>query len=121
MIEQYLNDSITGKDRKAKVETLSKLNLIPPRIYREVQRRDSLAHSKDSAYLIAKGYIKMIKDTMDMDAADEEDALDQLKKDKEELKKTQNKKDSTGDLLKINPSGILPDEKKKPQKDSLNN
>lgn len=123
MIEKYLNDSIAGKERKAKVETLSKLNLIPPRIYKEVQRRDSLAHSKDSAYLIAKGYIKMIKDTMEIDASDEEDALDQLKKDKEEIKKAQKKKDST-DIIKNIPQGILPDEKKRIQKepaDSLNN
>ena len=124
MIEKYLNDSIAGKDRQAKMETLSKLNLIPPRIYRETQRRDSLAHSKDSAYLIAKGYIKMIKDTMDMDASDEEDALDQIKKDKEELKKDQQKKGSSSDTLRNNPAAILPDEKKKSQKeptDSLNN
>ena len=124
MIEKYLNDSIAGKDRQAKMETLSKLNLIPPRIYRETQRRDSLAHSKDSAYLIAKGYIKMIKDTMDMDASDEEDALDQIKKDKEELKKEQQKKGSSSDTLRNNPAAILPDEKKKSQKeptDSLNN
>ena len=124
MIEKYLNDSIAGKDRQAKMEALSKLNLIPPRIYRETQRRDSLAHSKDSAYLIAKGYIKMIKDTMDMDASDEEDALDQIKKDKEELKKDQQKKGSSSDTLRNNPAAILPDEKKKSQKeptDSLNN
>ena len=124
MIEKYLNDSIAGKDRQAKMEALSKLNLIPPRIYRETQRRDSLAHSKDSAYLIAKGYIKMIKDTMDMDASDEEDALDQIKKDKEELKKEQQKKGSSSDTLRNNPAAILPDEKKKSQKeptDSLNN
>jgi len=124
MIEKYLNDSIAGKDRKARVESLSKLNLIPPRIYREIQRRDSLSHSKDSAYLIAKGYIKMIKDTMGMDAADEEDALDQMKKDKENIKKEQKKKDGNSDIIKNSPVGILPDEKRKNQpqaKDSLNN
>ena len=125
MIEQYLNDSIAGKERQARVETLSKLNLIPARIGREIQKRDSLSHAKDSAYLIAKGYIKMIKDTMGMDATDEEDALDQLKKDKEDLKKDQKKQDGGNkDIIKNNPVGILPDEKKKAQKDpadSLNN
>jgi len=58
-----------------------------------------------------------------MDATDEEDALDQLKNDKEEMKKEQKKKDSN-DILKNKPVGILPDEKKKSQKqstDSLNN
>ena len=124
MIEKYLKDSIAGKDRQARVEQLSKLDLIPQRIHREEQRRDSLAHSKDSAYLIAKGYIKMIKDTMGMDATDEEDALDQMKKDKEEVKKDQKKNDGNKEIIKNNPVGILPDEKKKAQKepkDSLNN
>ena len=123
MIEQYLRDSIAGKERQARVETLSKLNLIPARIYKEVQRRDSLSHAKDSAYLIAKGYIKMLKDTMGMDATDEEDALDQIKKDKEDVKK-QNKQDGNKEPVKNNPAGILPDDKKKIQKepaDSLNN
>lgn len=118
MIEKYLKDSIAGKERKAKMDQLSKLNLIPPRIYRETQRRDSLAHAKDSAYLIAKGYIKMIKDTMDMDASDEEDALDQMKKEKELTKKDQKKgTDSTG--TRNAPAGLLPDEKKKPLKEPV--
>jgi penicillin-binding protein 2 len=117
MIEQYLNDSISGKERKAKVEQLSKLNLIPPRIFRETQRRDSMAHSKDSAYLIAKGYIKMLKDTMGMDASDEEDALDQMKKDKEDPKKDQKKKQNDSTNNRNTPAGILPDEKKKQQKE----
>ena len=124
MIEKYLNDSIAGKERKARAEALSKLNLIPARIYREIQKRDSLAHLKDSAYLIAKGYIKSIKDTMGMDATDEEDALDQIKNDKGEMKKGTPKRDGNTDVIKNKPVGILPDEKRKPQKepaDSLNN
>lgn len=124
MIEKYLKDSISGKVRQARAEQLSKLNLIPQRIHREVQRRDSVAHSKDSAYLIAKGYIKMIRDTMGMDATDEEDALDQIKKDKEDVKKAPLKQDGNKTTIKNNPVGILPDEKKKAQKepgDSLNN
>ena len=121
MIEKYLNDSIAGNARKEKVEQLSKLNLIPPRIYKEIQKRDSLTHAKDSAYLIAKGYIKTLKDTMGMDATDEEDALDQLKRAKDDVKTQPVKKDSSSGNIKINPAAILPDEKKKPQKDSLNN
>ena len=121
LIEKYLNDSIAGKARQDKVEQLSKLNLIPPRIYKEIQRRDSLTHAKDSAYLIAKGYIKSLKDTMGMDATDEEDALDQIKKVKEDEKAVPEKKDSSSNSVKPNPAAILPDEKKKPQKDSLNN
>ena len=121
MIEKYLNDSIAGKVRKDKVEQLSNLNLIPPRIYKAIQTRDSLTHAKDSAYLIAKGYIKSLRDTMGMDAADEEDALDQIKKAKEDVKTTPAKKDSSNNPVKPNPAAILPDEKKKLQKDSLNN
>jgi penicillin-binding protein 2 len=121
MIEKYLNDSIAGKARQDKVEQLSKLNLIPARIYRAIQTRDSLTHAKDSAYLIAKGYIKSLKDTMGMDQSDEDDALDQIKKSKEEGKPAPAKKDSSNYPVKENPAAILPDEKKKQQKDSLNN
>ena len=113
MIEQYLKDSIPEPDRKAKVETLSKLNLMPARIYRELRYRDSLMHLKDTSYLLAKGYIKIIKDTMDMDEQDNQEALDKLKKAKQ--KEDQKKKDT---LNKPNLEGLLPDEKKKAAKDS---
>ncbi len=120
MIEKYLKDSITDKGRLARIDQLSNLNLIPSRIYVEMKRQDSLRHSKDSAYLITKGYIRIIKDTIGMDESDEEDALDNLKKDKEELKKGQPKKDSNNNILKSKTEAILPDEKKKPElKDSI--
>lgn len=80
MIEQYLKDSIADPVRKAKVEAISKLNLMPPRIYKELRYRDSLMHSKDTSYLLAKGYIKILKDTMNMDEQDAQEALDKLKK-----------------------------------------
>jgi penicillin-binding protein 2 len=126
MIEKYLKDSITDKARLARVESLSKLNLIPNRIYAEMKRQDSLSHSKDSAYLIAKGYIKIIKDTLDMDESDEDEALDKFKKDnedqrkgKEDLKTEKPKKDSNDNKIKIKSEAILPNEKKKPEiKDS---
>lgn len=120
MIEQYLKDSITDPERKAKVEAISKLNLMPPRIYRELRTRDSLMHLKDTSYLLAKGYIKIIKDTMDMDEQDEREALDKLRKAKQ---KEDQKKKETQDKIENKPNleGVLPDEKKKPVKDSLNN
>ncbi len=114
MIEQYLKDSITEPDRKAKVEAISKLNLMPARIYKELRYRDSLMHLKDTSYLLAKGYIKIIKDTMGMDEQDEQEALDKLKKAKQ--KEDQKKKEIPGN--KPNLEGILPDEKKKAVKDS---
>jgi penicillin-binding protein 2 len=122
MIEKYLKDSITDKSRLAKIDQLSKLNLIPPRIYTELKRQDSISHASDSAYLIAKGYIRIIKDTLEMDQSDEEDALDKIKNDKEEFKQGQPKKDSNNKKIIIKTEAVLPDEKKKPEvKDSANN
>ena len=120
MIEKYLKDSITEKSRLAKIEKLSNLNLIPVRIFAELKRQDSIAHSKDSAYLIAKGYIRIIKDTIGLDETDEEDALDKIKKDTENLIENQPRKDSNNNKIKFNPQAILPDEKRKPAvKDSV--
>lgn len=113
MIEKYLKDSITDKARLARIDQLSNLNLIPPRIYNEIRRQDSMRHVKDSAYLFAKGYIKSIRDTMGLDAEDEQEALDKLKRDKESAKKEQSKKDSIPVKNKI--EGILQDEKKRPE------
>ncbi len=79
MIEKYLKDSIEGPERKAKVEALAKLNLMPARIYKEIRYRDSLIHSRDTSYLIEKGYIKMLKDSMGLENDDETEALDKLK------------------------------------------
>jgi penicillin-binding protein 2 len=116
MIEKYLHDTI-AKSRQPIVEKFKKLNLIPPRIYKEMKTVDSMLHAKDSAYLVAKGYITLIRDTMEVDQTDEEAILDEIKKDKDKQKK-----DSAANKKIIKPEGILPDEKKKPEiKDSLNN
>jgi penicillin-binding protein 2 len=119
MIEKYLNDSITDKGRLAKIESLSKLNLIPKSIYAKIRTQDSIRHAGDSAYLIAKGFIKIIKDTMELDEEDEEDALDKLKKEKDVAKKETPKKDSNNNKIITKPAAILPDEKKKNVTDSL--
>jgi penicillin-binding protein 2 len=84
MIEQYLNDSIAGPVRKAKVEQLAKLNLMPARIYQALRYRDSLIHAKDPYYLKEKGYIKIVKDTMGIEEEDDTEALDKLKKSTQE-------------------------------------
>ena len=114
MIEKYLKDSITEPDRIQKVETISKLNLMPARIFKEIRFRDSIMHAKDSSYLIAKGYIKIMKDTMGLDEEDDQDALDKLEKQKN---KPDPKKPSQSDEKQNNQKteGILPDEKKKPE------
>ncbi len=74
MIEKYLKDSIVDKPRKDLIETFSKINLMPPRIAIELRRLDSLDHAGDSAYLIRKGFIKLIKDTLDTEAEPEDDS-----------------------------------------------
>ena len=58
---------------------------------------------------------------MGMDATDEEDALDQIKRTKEDVKTNPAKNDSSNNPVKQNPAAILPDEKRRPQKDSSNN
>ena len=122
MIEKYLKDSITDKARKERLEYYANLNLIPPRIYVEMRTQDSLRHSKDSAYLIAKGFIKIIKDTLGIDEEDEKDALDKLKSDKETVKKEQPAKDSSNKQQPAKAEAILPSEKKKPEpKDTVKN
>jgi len=119
MIEKYLKDSITDKARLARIETLSNQNLMPPRIYSELRRIDSLDHIGDSAYLLQKGYIKIIKDTLE--AEDEPEILKQsdMEKVKKELLNEKNKKDTVVIIRK--PEAILPDNKKlSTEEDSTN-
>ncbi|MBK7734819.1 MAG: penicillin-binding protein 2 [Chitinophagaceae bacterium] len=119
MIEKYLKDSITDKARLARIETLSNQNLMPPRIYSELRRIDSLDHIGDSAYLLEKGYIKIIKDTLE--AEDEPEILKQsdMEKVKKELLNEKNKKDTVVIIRK--PEAILPDNKKlSTEEDSTN-
>lgn len=122
MIEKYLKDSITDKGRLAKIESLSKANLIPPRIYKEIRRLDSLEHAGDSAYLIQKGFIRIVKDTLETE--DEPEDEKEMEKEKEKLKKEieKEKRDSMPKAPeKPKVDAVLPDEKKKPEiKDSLN-
>lgn len=116
MIEKYLKDSITDKGRLDKIDKLSKLNLLPPRIFKEIRRLDSLDHAKDSAYLIQKGYIRIIRDTLEMEDDPELEKTETIKPNNNEPKK----KDSLP--LRSRGEAILPDNKKKPElKDSLNN
>lgn len=123
MIEKYLNDSITDKPRLALIESLSKTNLIPPRINMEIRRLDSLDHSKDSAYLIQKGFIKIIKDTLDTE--DEPELI--TDKEKEQNNKNlsvqeNNKRKRDSVLNSKKTEAILPDKKSRPEpRDSVKN
>jgi len=73
MIEQYLRDSIPEPDRKAKIETLANLDLMPERIKEAIRIRDSLSKVKNSSHSIEKGLIKSAKDTSEIED-DEDDA-----------------------------------------------
>jgi penicillin-binding protein 2 len=96
MIEKYLKDSITEKPRKDRLEQLSKLNLMPPRIAIELRKQDSMRHSKDSAYLLAKGYLKLIRDTVGIEEDQiDKDELEKVKKDKPNKKEPFTDSDST--------------------------
>lgn len=109
MIEKYLKDSIVDKGRLARVEQLSNLNLIPSRINVELRTQDSLRHSKDSAYLISKGYIKIIKDTIGLEDDEvNKEEYDKLKKDKQD-----NKKNHSKDSM-VKAEAVLPSEKRRP-------
>jgi penicillin-binding protein 2 len=121
MIEQYLKDSIPEPDRKANIETLAKLNLMPARIYEAIHYRDSLRRAKDTSYRQEKGYIKIAKDSMDIQEDDDTESLDKLKKTKGEdnnlLTDTMPSKKGDRTLLKQRPEAILPD-KQRPAENS---
>lgn len=121
MIEKYLKDSITEKGRLARVEQLSKLNLLPPRINIELRRMDSLDHAKDSGYLIQKGYIRIIKDTLEIEDEPELTKIDDRVKQK--IQAEENEKRRKDSLLRIQRvEAILPDNKKRAEsKDTVRN
>lgn len=102
MIEKYLKDSISDPGRKARLEQLSNLNLIPPRIHAEMRKQDSMRHSRDQAYLLAKGYVKIIKDSVGID----EDEIDKLELEtvKKEPKKKSRQDSSNKATIKAMPA-----------------
>jgi penicillin-binding protein 2 len=111
MIEKYLKDSITDKGRKAQIERLSNTKLIPKRIFAQYRIRDSIIHAGDSAYLIAKGFIKIIKDTSGID--EDED-------DKEEAEKLVNSKGKNAVADEDEKKDDKKKNKEKPKVEALN-
>lgn len=73
LIEKYLKDSIEGPKRKAEVERLTNMNLIPPRMLKEMRKIDSVKRSKDSIQLRIRAQQKEVKDTVDIDEKPEFD------------------------------------------------
>lgn len=80
MIEKYLKDSITDKGRLARAEAIQKQYLIPDFVYADFRRQDSIDHRRDTAYLLSKGYIKKLKDTLGIEDIDME--VEQKREDK---------------------------------------
>jgi penicillin-binding protein 2 len=112
MLEKYLKDSITDKKRLERLEYYSNLNLIPPRINVLIRTQDSLMHRKDTAYLVAKGYLKILQDTLELDREDEKEVVENLKA---EIPKQNAGRQSTphNDSVINRQPAILPDEKRK--------
>jgi penicillin-binding protein 2 len=103
LIEKYLKDSITGNDRKAKVEQLANMNLIPPQMKRQMVKRDSLRQAQQLA--AAK---KAARDTSGVEEAPEETDTDSSgTPNKPQPAKKGTKKDSA------NKVALLPEEQRK--------
>ena len=66
-------------------------------------------HRRDSAYLMAKGYIKLLRDTTGIESDEvETDELDKIKKEKPGQGKPKS------DTAAVRNGAILPNEQKKP-------
>ena len=110
MIEKYLKDSIIEPQRQALIEEISKLDLMPARIFKEVHYKDSIAHLKDSIYMTEKGNFKIASDSMGIDEEVDTEMIDKIKKEKQKELPKKNKKDT---LIKHQLEAVLPDKKKK--------
>lgn len=118
MIEKYLKDSISEPDRKAKVEAISKLDLMPLRILEEIKTRDSIAHAKNTKIIIDKEDMKTITDTTDIEDDENPDALNKINNPDQ----SNNPVNDTAPVKKEDiknhpPNAVLPDKQKKIKKD----
>ncbi|MGH2563080.1 MAG: penicillin-binding transpeptidase domain-containing protein, partial [Ginsengibacter sp.] len=116
MIEQYLRDSIPEPDRKAKIETLANLNLMPERIYEAIRIGDSLRDAKNNSNNIEKGLVKNARDTSGIE--EEEDDSDVLYKSKKSDQQNNLITDTlpskkSNEVLKQRPEATLPEKQKK--------
>jgi penicillin-binding protein 2 len=103
LIEKYLKDSITGNDRKAKVEQLANMNLIPPQMKRQMVQRDSLRQAQQLA--AAK---KAARDTSGVEEAPEETEPDSAVTPNKPLPAKKGTKKDT-----VNKVALLPEEQRK--------
>jgi penicillin-binding protein 2 len=70
MMEKFLKDSITEKERLEKLERIAKTNLIPPLMRAKLAQMDSIKQVKD-AILLEMQREKEAQDTMEEDAFDD--------------------------------------------------
>lgn len=61
MIEQYLNDSIAGPERKARVEAIANMNLMPARIVDLIRQQDSTKRAKARELLLKRSLDSTLK------------------------------------------------------------
>jgi penicillin-binding protein 2 len=113
MIEKYLKDSITEPDRKAMIDRIAGLNLIPKRMLDAMRERDSIARAKSKNAMLAKDYIKSIKDTTGMEDVYSTDAMEELNKIKANDKKTDSLPAKKQNFSNNKPNAILPDKQNK--------
>ncbi len=117
MIEKYLKDSIAEPDRKALVETISKLNLIPAKMLDAMRERDSIAHAKNQKQALAKEYLKSIKDTTGIEDEDSSGTMDELNKANPSEQQNSDSAPSKNSTLKDrNYNAVLPEQQKKKTK-----
>jgi hypothetical protein len=121
MIEQYLKDSITEPDRKARIEIISKLNLMPPQILDAIRKQDSIAHAKKANKLLKESDIENLSDTMGIEQDDNSNTLDELNKINQQDQSTNDTLPGKRVAIKNQPlNAVLPDKQKRPNKnDSL--
>lgn len=115
MIEKYLKDSITEPDRIAKIETIAKLNLMPPRIIAQIKQRDSIRHAKDQQLLLEKTYINTLKDTLGIEDEDSTETMQELNRPKTEDTSKKSTLPSNQKIISQPAKAVLP-EKAKPKK-----
>lgn len=116
MIEKYLKDSIAEPDRQTLVETISKLNLIPPKMLDAMRKRDSIARVKTQKRL-ADEYIKSIMDTTGIADEDSGGALDDSSNSKtQEQRKPDSVPPGKTQIIPNAPNAVLPEKQKQKNK-----
>lgn len=73
LIEKYLRDSITGKERQAKVEEFTNKNLIPRLMRLAMAKRDSLKQIKEAQLLLQQRISREDNDSADLEENAEPD------------------------------------------------